>query len=174
MLRVGVVTLLLLALAAALAHAASVAAEAEVYTDKRYVLLPGEEAELRYNVGRGSLAIQLAAGGISKPAQPREISNITATGLYSPVFYDHHAFAYSPELRLAVVPAAGWYGAGYVLAVEVRDKLAPRAAINATADRALFGRDAVYLMGRVGGVQIWKYTTDLRLEAEPAPQRQHI
>jgi hypothetical protein len=75
-----VVTLLLLALAAALAHAASVAAtwqlsvagvnitvtyaaEAEVYTDKRYVLLPGEEAELRCNVGRGSLAIQLAAGG---------------------------------------------------------------------------------------------------------------
>jgi hypothetical protein len=75
-----VVTPLLLVLAAALAHAASVtatwqlsvagvnitvtyAAEAEVYTDKRYVLLPGEEAELRCNVGRGSLAIQLAAGG---------------------------------------------------------------------------------------------------------------
>ena len=75
-----VVTPLLLALAAALAHAVSVAAtwqisvagvnitvtyaaEAEAYTDKRYVLLPGEEAELRCNVGRGSLAIQLAAGG---------------------------------------------------------------------------------------------------------------
>jgi len=74
------VTPLILALAAALAHAASVAAtwqlsvagvnitvtyaaEAEVYTDKRYVLLPGEEAELRCNVSRGSLAIQLAAGG---------------------------------------------------------------------------------------------------------------
>jgi len=39
------------------------AAGAEAYTDKRYVLLPGEEAELRCNVGRGSLAIQLAAGG---------------------------------------------------------------------------------------------------------------
>jgi hypothetical protein len=75
-----VMTPLLLALAAALAHAASVAAtwqlsvagvnitvtyaaEAETYTDKTYVLLPGEEAELRCNVGRGSLAIQLAAGG---------------------------------------------------------------------------------------------------------------
>ncbi len=72
--------MLLLVFVAALAHAATVAAawqlsvagvnitvtyaaEAEVYTDKRYVLLPGEEAELRCNVGRGSLAIQLAAGG---------------------------------------------------------------------------------------------------------------
>jgi len=75
-----VVTPLLLALAAALAHAASVAAtwqlsvagvnitvtyaaEAEAYTDKTYVLLPGEEAELRCRVGRGNLTIQLAAGG---------------------------------------------------------------------------------------------------------------
>jgi len=74
------VTPLLLALAAALAHAASVAAtwqlsvagvnitvtyaaEAEAYTDKTYVLLPGEEAELRCRVGRGNLTIQLAAGG---------------------------------------------------------------------------------------------------------------
>ena len=73
-------TPLLLALAAALAHAASVAAtwqlsvagvnitvtyaaEAEAYTDKTYVLLPGEEAELRCRVGRGNLTIQLAAGG---------------------------------------------------------------------------------------------------------------
>jgi uncharacterized secreted protein with C-terminal beta-propeller domain len=82
------------------------------------------------------------------------------------VFYDHHAFAYSPELRLAMVPAASWYGAGYVLAVEVRDKLALRAVINATADRAFFGQDAIYLVGRSGGIQIWKYTTDLRLVAE--------
>jgi len=84
------------------------------------------------------------------------------------VFYDHHAFAYSPKLRLAMVPAASWYGAGYVLAVEVRDKLALRAVINATADRAFFGQDAIYLVGRfgpAGGVQIWKYTTDLRLVA---------
>jgi hypothetical protein len=75
-----VVTPLLLVLAAVLAHAASVAAtwqlsvagvnitvtyaaEAEAYTDKTYVLLPGEEAELRCRVGRGNLTIQLAAGG---------------------------------------------------------------------------------------------------------------
>jgi uncharacterized secreted protein with C-terminal beta-propeller domain len=65
-----------------------------------------------------------------------------------------------------MVPAASWYGAGYVLAVEVGDKLAVRAVINATADRAFFGRDAVYLVGRLDAIQIWKYTTDLRLVAE--------
>jgi uncharacterized secreted protein with C-terminal beta-propeller domain len=68
-----------------------------------------------------------------------------------------------------MVPAAGWYGAGYVLAVEVGDKLALRAVINATADRFFFGQDAIYLVGRAGvlagGVQIWKYTTDLRQAA---------
>jgi hypothetical protein len=89
-----VVTPLLLALAAALAHAASVAAtwqlsvagvnitvtyaaEAEAYTDKTYVLLPGEEAELRCRVGRGNLTIQLAAGGRtwrhSIPLNPGEV-----------------------------------------------------------------------------------------------------
>ena len=134
-------------------------------------------SEYLHPVGQGRLlgvgayerGLKIALFDISNPTQPREVSNITATGLYSPVFYDHHAFAYSPKLRLAMVPAASWYGAGYVLAIEVRDKLALRAVINATADRTFFGRDAIYLVGRfgpAGGVQIWKYTTDLRLVAE--------
>jgi inhibitor of cysteine peptidase len=124
------------------------------------------DADRLLGVGAYERGLKIALFDISNPAQPREVSNITATGLHSPVFYDHHAFAYSPELRLAMVPAASWYGAGYVLAVEVRDKLALRAVVNATADRAFFGRDAIYLVGRLGGVQIWKYTTDLRLVAE--------
>jgi inhibitor of cysteine peptidase len=124
------------------------------------------DADRLLGVGAYERGLKIALFDISNPTQLREVSNITATGLHSPVFYDHHAFAYSPELRLAMVPAASWYGAGYVLAVEVRDKLALRAVINATADRAFFGRDAIYLVGRSGGVQIWKYTTDLRLVAE--------
>jgi uncharacterized secreted protein with C-terminal beta-propeller domain len=128
------------------------------------------DADRLLGVGAYERGLKIALFDISNPTQPREVSNITATGLYSPVFYDHHAFAYSPELRLAMVPAASWYGAGYVLAVEVRDKLALRAVVNATADRAFFGRDAIYLVGRssgpAGGVQIWKYTTDPRLVAE--------
>jgi inhibitor of cysteine peptidase len=124
------------------------------------------DADRLLGVGAYERGLKIALFDISNPAQPREVSNITATGLHSPVFYDHHAFAYSPELRLAMVPAASWYGAGYVLAVEVRDKLALRAVVNATADRAFFGRDAIYLVGRLGGVQIWKYATDLRLVAE--------
>jgi len=127
------------------------------------------DADRLLGVGAYERGLKIALFDISNPTQPREVSNITATGLHSPAFYDHHAFAYSPELRLAMVPAASWYGAGYVLAVEVRDKLALRAVINATADRAFFGLDAVYLVGRAGpagGVQIWKYTTDLRLVAE--------
>jgi uncharacterized secreted protein with C-terminal beta-propeller domain len=124
------------------------------------------DADRLLGVGAYEKGLKIALFDISNPAQPREVSNITATGLHSPVFYDHHAFAYSPKLRLAMVPAASWYGAGYVLAVEVRDKLALRAVINATADRAFFGQDAIYLVGRsggpAGGVQIWKYTTDLR------------
>ena len=124
------------------------------------------DADRLLGVGAYERGLKIALFDISNPAQPREVSNITATGLHSPVFYDHHAFAYSPELRLAMVPAASWYGAGYVLAVEAGDKLALRAVVNATADRAFFGRDAVYLVGRLGGVQIWKYTTDLRLVAE--------
>jgi uncharacterized secreted protein with C-terminal beta-propeller domain len=127
------------------------------------------DADRLLGVGAYERGLKIALFDISNPAQPREVSNITATGLHSPVFYDHHAFAYSPELRLAMVPAASWYGAGYALAVEVRDKLALRAVVNATADRAFFGRDAIYLVGRsglAGGIQIWKYTTDLRLVAE--------
>jgi len=135
-------------------------------------------SEYLHPVGQGRLlgvgayerGLKIALFDISNPTQPREVSNITATGLHSPVFYDHHAFAYSPKLRLAMVPAASWYGAGYVLAIEVRDKLALRAVINATADRAFFGQDAIYLVGRAGGpaggIQIWKYTIDLRLVAE--------
>jgi inhibitor of cysteine peptidase len=123
------------------------------------------DADRLLGVGAYERGLKIALFDVSNPTQPREVSNITATGLHSPVFYDHHAFAYSPELRLAMVPAASWYGAGYVLAVEVRDKLALRAVINATADRAFFGRDAVYLVGRLDGIQIWKYTTDLRLVA---------
>jgi uncharacterized secreted protein with C-terminal beta-propeller domain len=53
--------------------------------------------------------------------------------------------------------------------VEIGDKLTLRAVINATADRTFFGQDAIYLVGRIGGlaggVQIWKYTTGLRLVA---------
>jgi uncharacterized secreted protein with C-terminal beta-propeller domain len=134
-------------------------------------------SEYLHPVGQGKLlgvgayerGLKIALFDVSNPTQPREISNITATSLYSPTFHDHHAFAYSPKLRLALVPAAGWHGAGYVLAVEVGDKLALRAVINATADRAFFGQDAIYLVGRTGGlaggVQIWKYTTDLRQAA---------
>jgi len=133
-------------------------------------------SEYLHPVGQGKLlgvgayerGLKIALFDVSNPTQPREVSNITATGLHSPVFYDHHAFAYSPELRLAMVPAASWYGAGYVLAVEVRDKLALRAVVNATADRAFFGQDAIYLVGRFGpasDVEIWKYTTDLRQAA---------
>jgi uncharacterized secreted protein with C-terminal beta-propeller domain len=141
-----------------------------------HLKIPGF-SEYLHPVGQGRLlgvgayerGLKIVLFDISNPTHPREVSNITATGLHSPVFYDHHAFAYSPELRLAMVPAAGWYGAGYVLAVEVRDKLALRAVINATADRTFFGQDAIYLVGRAGGlaggVQIWKYTTDLRLVA---------
>ncbi|MFZ8807278.1 MAG: beta-propeller domain-containing protein [Pyrobaculum sp.] len=124
------------------------------------------DADRLLGVGAYERGLKIALFDISNPTQPREVSNITATSLHSPVFYDHHAFAYSPELRLAMVPAASWYGAGYVLAVEVRDKLALRAVINATADRTFFGRDAIYLVGRLDGIQIWKYTTDLRLVAE--------
>jgi uncharacterized secreted protein with C-terminal beta-propeller domain len=128
------------------------------------------DADRLLGVGAYERGLKIALFDISNPTQLREVSNITATGLHSPVFYDHHAFAYSPELRLTMVPAASWYGAGYVLAVEVRDKLALRAVINATADRAFFGQDAIYLVGRAGspagGIQIWKYTTDLRLVAE--------
>ncbi len=120
------------------------------------------DADRLLGVGAYEKGLKMALFDISNPTQPREVSNITATGLYSPAFYDHHAFAYSPQLRLAMVPAAGWHGTGYVLAVEVSDKLALRAVINATADRAFFGRDAVYL---VGMTQIWKYTTDLRQTA---------
>jgi uncharacterized secreted protein with C-terminal beta-propeller domain len=127
------------------------------------------DADRLLGVGAYERGLKIALFDISNPTQPREVSNITATGLHSPVFYDHHAFAYSPKLRLAMVPAASWYGAGYVLAVEVRDKLALRAVINATADRAFFGQDAIYLVGRsgglAGGVEIWKYTTDLRQAA---------
>jgi uncharacterized secreted protein with C-terminal beta-propeller domain len=112
-------------------------------------------------VGAYERGLKIALFDISNPTQPREASNITATGLFSPVFYDHHAFAYSPRLRLAMVPAVG-YGAGYVLAVEVGDRLTLKAAINATADRAFFAQDAIYLVGRT---QIWKYTTDLRQAA---------
>jgi len=127
------------------------------------------DADRLLGVGAYEIGLKIALFDISNPTQPREVSNITATSLHSPVFYDHHAFAYSPELRLAMVPAASWYGTGYVLAVEISDKLTLRAVINATADRTFFGQDAIYLVGRIGGlaggVQIWKYTTDLRLVA---------
>jgi uncharacterized secreted protein with C-terminal beta-propeller domain len=126
------------------------------------------DADRLLGVGAYERGLKIALFDISNPTQPREVSNITATGLHSPVFYDHHAFAYSPELKLAMVPAASWYGAGYVLAVEVSDKLSLRAVVNATADRTFFGQDAIYLVGRfgpAGGVQIWKYTTDLRQAA---------
>jgi uncharacterized secreted protein with C-terminal beta-propeller domain len=116
------------------------------------------DRDMLLGVGAYERGLKIALFDISNPAQPREVSNITATGLFSPVFCDHHAFAYSPRLRLAMVPAVG-YGAGYVLAVEVGGRLALKAAINATADRAFFGQDAIYLVGRF---QVWKYTTDLR------------
>ena len=109
-------------------------------------------------VGLYERGVKIALFDVSDPTQPREISNITATNLYSPVFHDHHAFAYSPSLRLALVPVAG-YPAGFVLAVEVGDRLSLGAVLNATADRAFFGQDAIYLVGRT---QLWKYTTDLR------------
>lgn len=110
-------------------------------------------------VGTYEQGIKIALFDVSKPTQLREISNITATNVLSPVLYDHHAFAYSPKLRLALIPVASWRPAGYVLAVEVGDRLSLRAVINATAHRAFFGRDAIYL---VGGAQIWKYAADLR------------
>jgi len=109
-------------------------------------------------VGPYERGVKIALFDFSDPARPREVSNITATNLYSPVFHDHHAFAYSPRLKLALVPAAG-YPASLVLAVQVGDKLSLKAVVNATADRAFFGQDAIYLVGRT---QLWKYTTDLR------------
>jgi len=109
-------------------------------------------------VGLYERGLKIALFDVSDPAQPREVSNITATNLYSPVFHDHHAFAYIPSLRLALVPAAG-YPASFVLAVEVGDRLSLKAVVNATADRAFFGQDAIYLVGRT---QLWKYTVDLR------------
>jgi Secreted protein containing C-terminal beta-propeller domain distantly related to WD-40 repeats len=107
-------------------------------------------------VGVYERGVKIALFDVSNPTQPREVSNITVTHVSSPVLYDHHAFAYSPELRLALIPVTSWRTADYVLAVEVGDKAVLRAVLEVAADRAFFGRDAIYLVGKT---QIWKYDT---------------
>ena len=96
--------------------------------------------------------VKIALFDVSNPAAPREVSNITVPHSYTPVLFDHHAFAYGQGV--AVVPIRLQWRQCAVLAVEVGDGLTARALEGVCADRAFFKDGKVYLVGRG---RVWLY-----------------
>ncbi|RFA95635.1 beta-propeller domain-containing protein [Pyrobaculum aerophilum] len=135
-----------------------------------YLKIPGF-SEYLHPVGEGRLlgvgayqsGVKISLFDASNPAAPREVSNITISNAYTPVFYDHHAFSYNPEAELAFIPYTPYLGGLRILFIEVGSKLRVRAERDLPADRAFFDKDAVYL---VGGNRVWKLSYSLEVVGE--------
>jgi uncharacterized secreted protein with C-terminal beta-propeller domain len=102
---------------------------------------------LLLGVGLHERGVKIALFDVSNPAAPHETSNITLANAYSPVFQDHHAFAYDQSTRLAFIPYIGGYGRLKTLFVEVGKRLAVKADLSLPAERAFFTSDGIYLVG---------------------------
>ncbi|WP_193323013.1 beta-propeller domain-containing protein [Pyrobaculum calidifontis] len=96
--------------------------------------------------------VKIALFDVSNPAAPREVSNITVPHSYTPIIFDHHAFAYSQGV--AVVPIRLQWRQCAVLAVEVGDGLTARTLEGVCADRAFFKDGRIHLVGRG---RVWLY-----------------
>lgn len=137
-----------------------------------YLKIPGF-SEYLHPVGDGKLlgvgqhngSVKIALFDVSDPTRPREVSNITVTSAWSPIFYDHHAFAYDADRRIAVVPFSswGWPGISKTLVVSVGDRLSIAALLDAAADRAFFKDGNLYLVGRG---KVWAYDKEFKQVGE--------
>jgi len=122
--------------------------EAPGFSEYLHPVAPGK----LLGIGVYGDGVKIALFDVSNPAAPREVSNITVPHSYTPVLFDHHAFAYGHGV--AVVPIRLLWRQCAVLAVKVGDSLTAETMEGVCADRAFFKDGKVYLVARG---RVWLY-----------------